>query len=84
VAVARESLTNAARHARAGSVEIDVAAGDDLLTVDIRDDGIGPGSPNRRSGLDNLRRRAELRGGSFEVRARAPAGTWLCWSVPPS
>ena len=84
VAVARESLTNVARHARAGSVEIDVAAGENRLTVDVRDDGIGPGSPDRRSGLDNLHRRAEHRGGSFEVRAREPAGTWLCWSVPLS
>jgi signal transduction histidine kinase len=82
VAVARESLTNVARHARAGSVEIDVAAVESRLTVEVRDDGIGPGSPNRRSGLDNLQRRAEHRGGTFEVQARKPAGTWLCWSVP--
>ncbi len=84
VAVARESLTNVARHARAGSVEIDVAAVENRLTVDVRDDGIGFGSADRRSGLDNLHRRAERRGGSVEVRAREPAGTWLCWSVPLS
>jgi signal transduction histidine kinase len=84
VAVARESLSNVARHARAGSVEIDVAAVEDWLTVEVRDDGIGFGSPDRRSGLRNLHRRAELRGGSFEVRAREPTGTWLRWSVPLS
>jgi signal transduction histidine kinase len=84
VAVARESLTNVARHARAGSAEIDVVVGGNRLTVDVRDDGIGPGSSDRRSGLDNLLRRAVRRGGSFEVRAREPAGTWLCWSVPLS
>ena len=84
MAVARESITNVARHARAGSVEIDVAAVENRLTVDVRDDGIGFGSADRRSGLDNLHRRAERRGGSVEVRAREPAGTWLCWSVPLS
>jgi signal transduction histidine kinase len=84
VAVARESLTNVARHARAGSVEIDVAAVENRLTVDVRDDGIGLGTADRRSGLHNLHRRAELRGGSFAVRAREQAGTWLCWSVPLS
>jgi signal transduction histidine kinase len=82
VAVARESLTNVARHARARSVEIDVAAVASRLTVDVRDDGIGLGPVDRRSGLHNLQRRAEQRGGSFEIRAGDRAGTWLCWSVP--
>jgi signal transduction histidine kinase len=84
VAVARESLTNVARHAHASSVQIDVTAVEDRLTVNVRDDGIGPGSPDRRGGLHNLHRRAEHRGGSVEVRTREPAGTWLCWSIPVS
>jgi signal transduction histidine kinase len=81
VAVVRESLTNVARHARAGSVEVDVAAAENRLTIEVRDDGIGPGSLGRRSGLHNLQRRAEHRGGSFEIGAREPTGTWLYWSV---
>jgi len=82
LAVARESLTNVARHARAGSAEIDVVAVENRLTVEVRDDGIGPGSSDRRSGLRNLQRRAESRGGNVEIQALEPAGTWLCWSVP--
>ena len=82
LAVVRESLSNVARHARAGSVEVDVAATADRLTVDVRDDGVGLGSTERRSGLDNLRRRADRRGGIFAVGPREPAGTWLSWSVP--
>jgi signal transduction histidine kinase len=82
-AVVRESLSNVARHARARSVEVDVAAGD-RLTVDVRDDGVGIGSHDRRSGLQNLRRRAERRGGTLELRPLEPTGTWLCWSVPLS
>jgi len=82
LAVVRESLSNVARHARAGSAEVEVAATADRLTVDVRDDGVGFGPTDRRSGLDNLRRRADRRGGSFDVRPRQPAGTRLSWSVP--
>jgi two-component system, NarL family, sensor histidine kinase DevS len=84
LAVVRESLSNVARHARAASVEVDVAATADRLTVDVRDDGVGLGRTDRRSGLDNLRRRAERRGGTCTVGPREPAGTWLSWSVPLS
>ena len=82
LAVVRESLSNVARHARAASAEVDVAATADRLTVDIRDDGIGLGSTDRRSGLDNLRRRADRRDGTFTAEPRKPTGTWLSWSVP--
>jgi hypothetical protein len=47
--------------------------------------GLSPDEELRRRAVKRLRashRRAELRGGSFEVRAREPAGSWLCWSVP--
>jgi signal transduction histidine kinase len=81
LAVVRESLSNVARHARAASAEVDVTATADRLTVDVRDDGIGPGSTDRRSGLDNLRRRADRRNGSCTVEPREPTGTWLSWSV---
>ena len=84
VAVARESLTNVARHAGPARSRSPWPPATDRLTVDVRDDGVGLGSTDRRSGLDNLRRRAERRGGSFDVRAREQAGTWLCWSVPLS
>jgi signal transduction histidine kinase len=82
LAVVRESLSNVARHAHAAAVEVDVVATADRLTVDVRDDGVGLGPTDRRSGLDNLRRRAERRGGSCTVGPREPAGTWLSWSVP--
>jgi len=82
LAVVRESLSNVARHARAAAAEVDVAATADRLTVDVRDDGVGLGPTDRRSGLDNLRRRAEQRGGTCTVGPREPAGTWLSWSVP--
>ncbi|GEL20386.1 sensor histidine kinase [Pseudonocardia asaccharolytica] len=83
-AVLREALTNVARHARARSAEIDIIAGADRLTLDVRDDGVGIGSSTRRSGLANLRHRAERHGGILTLDSREPCGTHLCWSIPNS
>ncbi len=67
VAVLHEALSNVARHAQAHSVVADITASDDGLTIVVQDDGRGMGDTERRSGLANLRRRAERRGGAMEV-----------------
>ena len=79
-AVLREALSNALRHARATTIDISVAAGDDL-TVTVADDGIGIADGARRSGLDNLDRRAEHCGGACTVDAEG-GGTVVTWRVP--
>jgi signal transduction histidine kinase len=85
-AVVREALSNAARHARASAVEVDVRIDGDDLVVEVADDGVGLGGSSRRSGLDNLRTRAESLGGTFTVFARdsdsGGHGTRLRWAVP--
>jgi signal transduction histidine kinase len=80
-AVVREALSNVARHARATHVEVEIVAGNGAITLVVRDDGIGIGRSTRRSGLANLRRRAERRGGTMSLAARDP-GTELVWTVP--
>jgi signal transduction histidine kinase len=82
LAVLREALTNVARHAAAQTVETSVAANGGLLELEVSDDGRGIGAPTRSSGLSNLRRRAEERGGTFAVEPRLPSGTRLTWTVP--
>ena len=82
LAVLREALTNIARHAHAHTAEVDLTADAEWLTLDIRDDGIGLGATTRRSGLANLRRRAEHHGGTLTLAPRDPTGTWLSWSIP--
>jgi signal transduction histidine kinase len=82
LAVLREALSNVARHAQARSVEMDITANPDRLTLDVRDDGVGMTPTTRLSGLANLRRRAERHGGSLTLAPRDGAGTWLCWSIP--
>lgn len=81
VAVLRESLSNAARHARATQVRIGLRADGDLLLT-VVDDGVGIPADAPRSGLANLARRAAELGGSFEVRPGRAGGTALRWRVP--
>jgi signal transduction histidine kinase len=82
VAVVREALSNVARHAHARSADVDLAVTPDRITLTVCDDGVGLGSTTRRSGLANLRRRAEHRGGTLTLSAGDPAGTRLSWSIP--
>jgi signal transduction histidine kinase len=83
LAVLREALSNAARHASATRVvvQLDVAKGVRLV---VRDNGVGIAGTTRRSGLANLGARAADLAGSFSV-APLPGpegGTELVWSVP--
>ena len=80
----REALSNIARHAHARTVEVDLAATPDQVSLQVSDDGIGLGPTTRRSGLANLRRRAERRGGTLTLTQRQPTGTRPCWSIPHS
>jgi signal transduction histidine kinase len=81
LAVLREALTNVARHACASSAQVDLSAGDGRLVLRVSDDGRGIGPTTRRSGLANLRRRAEAHGGTLELLPAQPSGTVLCWTV---
>jgi signal transduction histidine kinase len=84
VAVVREGLANVARHAGARSVSVEVAADNGRATVTIVDDGCGlqPEVHGVGHGLNNLRRRAEQRGGTFRTSSGASGGTELSWSIP--
>jgi signal transduction histidine kinase len=89
LAVVRESLTNVARHAHAQRVDIEIAASPAHLSLSVEDDGDGIGDTERRSGLANLRQRAERHGGALTLGASrfaegeaAPIGTSLQWTVP--
>lgn len=81
LAVLREGLSNAARHADASHALVTVEVTDNV-TVRVGDNGRGMPSGLRRSGLDNLTRRAERRGGVMNVETCEPTGTVLVWRVP--
>jgi signal transduction histidine kinase len=80
VAVVREGLTNVARHAAASAVTVTVAVADSRLSVQVADNGRGIGPGGRRSGLANLRARADRHGGALELCE--DTGTTLLWTVP--
>ena len=89
VAVTREALTNIARHAHATQAVLTLTADPTSLILEVVDDGDGMGNTDRRSGLDNLRRRAENHGGTLVITPAASTqrgwpreGTHLRWSIP--
>lgn len=82
VAVVREALSNAVRHAQATRVDVAVAVRGAEVSIRVVDDGQGLGDSTRRSGLENLRARAVERGGTCEVGASSGGGTELLWRVP--
>jgi signal transduction histidine kinase len=83
LAVTREALSNCARHARATAVSIALVLHDELITLDITDNGCGLGTPARSSGLASMRRRAENNGGTLQITAPAGGGTQLTWTARP-
>lgn len=91
VAVVREGLANAARHAHAASVQVnviiggehDLDPGDNSVTVRVEDDGVGlPAETTRSSGLSNLEARARRYGGTFTTSLGKERGSIIVWGVP--
>jgi signal transduction histidine kinase len=82
-ATLREALSNVARHAGAGRVEVAVRAVGGALRLTVTDDGRGPG-PGRVGGrgVANMCERAERHDGSLVVEQAPGGGTRLIWTVP--
>jgi signal transduction histidine kinase len=79
--VVSEALTNAAKHAHASVVRVELDTHDAILQLAIRDDGIG-GADLRGSGLVGLSDRIEALGGTLQVTSPAGKGTILLIDVP--
>ncbi len=77
-----EALTNAAKHASASVVQVDVEAEDSVVRLSIRDDGVGGADPAEGSGLIGLRDRVEALGGTIEIASPAGGGTSLDVKLP--
>jgi len=88
VAVVREGMANAARHARSSSVFVRVsvtgAGRSGWVHVSVEDDGSGVDQrTTRRSGLDNLAARARRHGGTCSIEpGPGGAGSVLTWEAP--
>jgi len=84
----QELLNNVAKHAKARNVWVLLAREDDVLTLQVRDNGVGldqatPESRRHGSGLRNLRERAQMTGGQFSCTAAPGSGTLaqLTWNL---
>ena len=80
--VVAEALTNVVKYSGASSATIRVRTHDDVLTVEVVDDGRGGAQPSEGSGLGGLKDRVEALDGSFEVESVPGAGTRVRADLP--
>jgi signal transduction histidine kinase len=86
---AQEALANVARHAAASRVGLTLSYMEDVVTLDVRDDGVGfdPGQgPDGDGpggfGLRAMRERLRLLAGTLEVESEPGTGTAISATVP--
>lgn len=83
--IAREALTNVARHAQARHVDVRLRYGERQLTLRISDDGIGfpvSGADGAGRGLKNMRERAQLLEGALVVEGTPREGVTVVLTMP--
>ena len=87
--IIQECLTNAIKHAEAQSIVISAKCRLDTLRVLVEDDGKGYNvtTPADRDygaghGLEGLKKRALMLGGTFLIRARPDRGTRCTLEIP--
>ena len=87
--VAQESLTNVARHAKAGRVDISIQKLDGGICMKIKDDGksfpvekVLNARGGKRLGLLGMRERVEMVGGHFAIVSAPGQGTTITAQIP--
>ncbi|MBF8780627.1 PAS domain-containing sensor histidine kinase [Pseudomonas fulva] len=83
--ILQEALTNVMRHARAHTVQIELARRDGLLRMTVIDDGVGFSATQARPtsfGLVGVRERVLMLGGSMLLESEPGEGTSLSVAIP--
>ena len=84
--IAQESLTNVARHARAGAVRLSLRRVNGQIVLEVRDNGRGITAQEMRAarstGLHGMRDRARLLGGECRISGTPGRGTKVVVSIP--
>ncbi len=80
----QEALSNVAKHAQARRCDVTVSVEDQTLTMVVIDDGIGPPTVHtgEGQGLENLKSRASMLGGTCDFGRAAIEGSRVEWSSP--
>jgi signal transduction histidine kinase len=83
--IAQEALQNAAKHTRAGSVELALEQNGAEVVLRIEDDGRGF-NPKRsfpgHLGLESMRERMAAVGGALDIHSSLGRGTSICARLP--
>jgi two-component system sensor histidine kinase UhpB len=82
--VAQEALTNVIRHSHASQAVIELANDDGTITLKVSDNGQGmPAVPAGETiGIEGMRERALLVGGTLNIESRPGAGTTVSLKAP--
>jgi signal transduction histidine kinase len=82
--VVQEALSNVAKHARASRVGVTLSYMGDLVSIDVRDDGVGmsPNGHDQGFGLTSMRQRVEALSGNLEIESAPSEGTAVSVSLP--
>ncbi len=87
---AQEALANVAKHARASRVGLTLSYMEDVVSLDVRDDGVGfepatrraGGSRNGGFGLAGMRQRVQRLAGNLAIESEPGGGTAISSTVP--
>jgi signal transduction histidine kinase len=79
--IVAEALTNVVKHSHASEAEVRASLKDEVLHVEVRDDGIGGADPDGH-GLVGLSDRATALGGRFRVESPVGGGTLVAATLP--
>ncbi|MFI9595048.1 sensor histidine kinase [Nonomuraea sp. NPDC052265] len=79
---AQEALANVAKHAHASRVGMTLSYMEDVITLDVRDDGIGFDPKLTAFGLTAMRKRVDRLAGVLEIESEDGTGTAISASLP--
>jgi two-component sensor histidine kinase len=84
--VFKEAVNNAAKYSRAKHVLIKIALHGKLLTLEVKDDGIGFDVPKADggNGLGNMQKRADTMNGIVKIYSKHRQGTEVILTIPAS
>ena len=80
--VVAEALTNVVKYGQASAAEVSVEADNGIITVTVRDDGVGGADPAHGSGLRGLADRVEALEGRLVVTSPRGHGTTVRAEIP--